>query len=166
MMSAFNEARYRYWRFEQAVARTIFVHIIGFLFPNRLALLSRLRTLVRALVPASVILFALGCLIKDAFLAGAGGLLMDAAAAIKLTISTEWDGLIEDNPQWTDEELYPFGPPSHITREMFAEDSPEALGDEPPNPDSMATYMWHRRGFIMFLFGAVMQLIALWVAVL
>jgi hypothetical protein len=82
------------------------------------------------------------------------GLLFDVGGVVQLHISGLFDQIIE---QYGDEEKYPYGPPSHITRRII---------DDPDAP----VRMWLRSflffdlntGFYLLLAGFAFQFVGTW----
>lgn len=118
-----------------------------------LALVSRLRVASTILVLVSISSFGVGLLMRSQSTAAVAGLFMDIAGILKLMVRDEWRGIIR---AFEDPEQYPYGPPSYVTREMFAEDNPDALGDN-RELRGMAPYFYTNRGYILIVVGFLMQ---------
>lgn len=84
------------------------------------------------------------------------GLIFDIAGIVQLEISGLFEKILD---RYGDEKKYPFGPPSHITREMM---------DDPDRPvrawlrDRM--FYEHDTGFWLLVLGFAFQLWANWLA--
>ncbi|SRR5258708_3811635 len=82
------------------------------------------------------------------------GLLFDVGGVVQLHISGLFDQIIE---QYGDEEKYPYGPPSHITRRII---------DNPDEPVRMwlRTFLFFdgNTGFYLLLAGFAFQLVGTW----
>jgi len=88
-------------------------------------------------------------------LLGSSGLFLDIAGIIQLEVSGAFDKLME---RYGDVEQYPYGPPSHITRQII---------DNPDKPIRTSTrnllFFEHRTGIGLLISGFVLQLSAIWV---
>ena len=85
---------------------------------------------------------------------GTSGLLATAAGVFQLEVSGFFDKIMGE---YGDSEKYPYGPPSHITREIIE------------NPDTPlrtwvrnALFFRVRTGFWLIVLGTFMQVIAVW----
>jgi hypothetical protein len=84
----------------------------------------------------------------------AGGLLATAAGVVQLEVSGLFERIIE---HYGNEEKYPYGPPSYITREII---------DNPDRP--FATWVRNicffnvRTGFWLIVVGTLVQVVAVW----
>jgi len=82
------------------------------------------------------------------------GLIFDIAGIVQLEIGGLFDRLLD---KYADEKKYPYGPPSHITRQ---------LSDEADRPIRAwlynNTFYEHRTGFWLLVLGFVFQLWANW----
>jgi hypothetical protein len=82
------------------------------------------------------------------------GLLFDVGGVVQLHISGLFDLIME---QYGDEERYPYGPPSHITRRII---------DNPGEPVRMwlRTFLFFdtNTGFYLLLAGFAFQLVGTW----
>jgi len=87
-------------------------------------------------------------------LLGSSGLFLDIAGIIQLEVSGAFDKLIE---RYGDIEQYPYGPPSHITRQII---------DNPDTPIRSGIrnllFFEHRTGIRLLIAGFVLQLSAVW----
>lgn len=83
------------------------------------------------------------------------GLMFDVGGVIQLHISGLFDEIVS---KYGDEEKYPFGPPSHITRKII---------DDPDRPIRMWTrtflFLESTTGFYLLLAGFAFQLMGTWV---
>ncbi|WFU21293.1 hypothetical protein QA649_24620 [Bradyrhizobium sp. CB1717] len=83
------------------------------------------------------------------------GLLFDVSGVVQLHISGLFDEILS---RYGDDEKYPFGPPSHITRRII---------DNPDTPIRMwirtQLFFEGRTGFYLLLAGFLFQLIGTWV---
>lgn len=88
-------------------------------------------------------------------LLGSVGLVFDIAGIIQLEVSGAFDKWME---HYGDAERYPYGPPSHITRQII--DNPDT-----PFRTGMRNFLFfeHRTGIWLLLVGFVFQLSAVWV---
>ncbi|MDA9521453.1 hypothetical protein XI06_14090 [Bradyrhizobium sp. CCBAU 11434] len=88
-------------------------------------------------------------------LVGSSGLVFDIAGIIQLEASGAFDSLLE---RYGDIERYPYGPPSHITRQII--DNPDA-----PIRTAARNFIFfeHRTGILLLLIGFFLQLSAVWI---
>ena len=82
------------------------------------------------------------------------GLILDVAGIFQLEISGLFDRVIE---HYGDEEKYPYGPPSHITRKII--ESPDT-----PIRSTVRRVLFfeHKTGFYLIAIGFVLQLAGVW----
>jgi len=82
------------------------------------------------------------------------GLLIDVAGIVQLEISGLFDDLLRE---YGDDERYPYGPPSHITRHII---------DNPDTPMRIwvrnRLFFQHRTGFELIVIGFFFQLAGVW----
>lgn len=82
------------------------------------------------------------------------GLFATVTGVVQLEVSGLFEKIIE---HYGDEEKYPYGPPSHITREII---------DNPDRP--FATWLWNvsffnaKTGFWLIILGTIVQICAVW----
>lgn len=85
---------------------------------------------------------------------GTAGLLATVAGVVQLEVSGLFDKIMAE---YGDEEKYPYGPPSHTTREII---------DNPGKP--IRTWLRNmlffraRTGFWLIVMGALIQVVAVW----
>jgi hypothetical protein len=93
--------------------------------------------------------------ITIAKLVGSSGLFLDIAGIIQLEVSGAFGELIDKYGNVGD---YPYGPPSHITRQII---------DNPDTPIRTgirnALFFEHRTGIWLLIAGFVLQLSAVWI---
>lgn len=89
-------------------------------------------------------------------LLGSSGLFLDIAGIIQLEVSGVFDKWIE---RYGDIEKYPYGPPSHITRQIIHNHNPDT-----PIRSGIRNWLFfeHRTGVSLLLAGFVLQLSAVW----
>ena len=110
----------------------------------------------------TILLFAaVGCLIVSFGLPvsrgkwmNSAGLLFDVAGVVQLHISGLFDQILKD---YSDEKAYPYGPPSHITRQII--DNPDT-----PFRTWIRNTMFFKTstGFYLLLVGFAFQLLGTW----
>lgn len=91
---------------------------------------------------------------NDAKLLGTAGLLATVTGVVQLEVSGFFKKIIE---YYDDEKKYPYGPPSHVIREII------------DNPDT-AIFTWFRNicffnvstGFWLIVIGTLIQVLAVW----
>jgi hypothetical protein len=88
-----------------------------------------------------------------------GGLMFDVAGVIRLFMDEEWDKLLE---HYKDETKYPNGPPSYITRELFADTNVDVTIDT--EEYDVGRYYYYRRGFLLIIVGFLLQALAVIIA--
>ena len=147
-------------KIERAISRFIFRNILGGIASNRLQLIRRTRVCIAACVGLGVLNILLGIGTVNPKYISVSGMLFDIAGLLRIFIDEEWEDLLEPYT----EENFPYGPPSNITRELFADEDPEALesfnltedADDVPH---IARHLHWRRGIAMILFGFVLQMV-------
>jgi len=114
---------------------------------------------VETIILAVVVLAALGSLgyglvVKSAKWVTTSGLLFDVAGLVQLKISGLFERVLDE---FGNDEKYPYGPPSHITRMIIA------------NPDTPMRTAFRdlaifdtRTGFYLLIVGVALQLAGTW----
>ena len=142
-----------------AVQTTAWRFIVRRLLPivaeNRLEVFKRLRGLVDLLIWLAIILTIAAPFLHLVKMLALAGLMFDVAGVVRLFMDDEWSEVLE---HFADETKYPNGPPSYITRELFADENPEVAGDTDQN--SLERYFYYRRGFLLIILGFLWQAVA------
>ena len=141
---------------EKAFSRAVFVHTLPSIAPNRLQLIRVFRRTVKLSVLLALGLVILATTNSSAKLLQIAGMLLDLAGIARIFIDEEWDSILS---YYADEKEFPYGPPSHVTREMFQDDNPDTLGDIPEAVETMARHLYWRRGLVLVILGFTLQLV-------
>jgi hypothetical protein len=92
--------------------------------------------------------------ISEARLISSAGLIFDIAGIVQLEISGAFESILDE---YSDEDAYPYGPPSHITRRII---------EDPDTPirNSLYNHLFneHRTGFMLIVIGFAFQLLGVW----
>jgi hypothetical protein len=87
---------------------------------------------------------------------GSAGLIFDIAGILQLEISGLFDRWLQ---KYGDTEKYPYGPPSHITRQIVDDLDP----DKPIRAWLRNTFYYDpRAGFWLLVIGFIFQIVAVW----
>jgi hypothetical protein len=84
------------------------------------------------------------------------GLMFDIAGIAQLDIGSFFQTILD---RYGDEKKYPYGPPSHITRRLFADDNP---GQPIRSWIKRKLFFEHQTGFYMIVIGFALQLAGTW----
>jgi len=87
------------------------------------------------------------------------GLMFDISGVIRLFLDDEWKDIVS---LFSDTQEYPYGPPSYVTRELFADENVEVSGEE--EQGSIKRHYYNKRGFILIMIGFILQLIGIVIA--
>lgn len=126
---------------------------------NRLEIYRQLRRLVSFFVVLATILAIASPFFHLVKMLALAGLMFDVAGVIRLFMDEEWDELLE---HYRDVTKYPNGPPSYVTRELFADSNVEVTIDT--EEFDVARYYYYRRGFLLIIGGFLMQALAVMLA--
>ncbi|MGV1917090.1 hypothetical protein [Rhizobium sp. 22-785-1] len=146
----------QYDRIENLVIRVLFARALPAIAGDRLQLVGMFRIIVRVSALIAVLVLVVAVLTLNAKLLVVSGMLFDLAGIARIFIDEEWSDLLS---AYTDENAYPYGPPSYVTRELFKDEDPDALGEIPEHHEPMARHFYWRRGLAMVLVGFLLQLI-------
>ena len=141
---------------EALAARTLFVRLLPRVVRDRLALIGTFRRLVKLGALAAVCILVVGVFLLSPKLLTISGILFDLAGFGRVFIDEEWEDVLE---AFKDEKAYPYGPPSYITRELFLDDDPDALGDVEGEGEHIARHLYWRRGMALIIIGFALQLV-------
>ncbi|MEK4034268.1 hypothetical protein WOC76_12610 [Methylocystis sp. IM3] len=152
-----------YYDLPRIANHLVFGIIFSKFFQHKLGFVRRLRQVASFCMVAEVIFVSLGFLLWSSKLVNSAGLCFDIVGALILFLREEWERLLEP---YSDTEKYPYGPPSYVTRDWFAFESPDAFlyfDDESgeTSPDMTQYYYW-QRGIFLLVLGFALQFIALW----
>lgn len=140
---------------QTAIWRFVVRKCLPFLAGNKLEVLRRLRYLATTFVWLAVILTVAAPFLHLVKAIALAGLMFDVAGVIRLFLDEEWDELLQP---YRDEKKYPYGPPSYITREMFADTDTNVTADS--EEYAVERYYYYRRGFLLIILGFIWQAIA------
>ena len=113
------------------------------------------RTCLTLLLVASVAALLMALLSVDhARWLSTASILIGLAGIVQLEISGLFERWMD---RYGDAEKYPYGPPSHITRQII--DNPDT-----PIRNALRQHAWFekRTGFLLIVFGGLLQLAAIW----
>lgn len=159
MNALFWKLRVGYDRVERIATRAVFHRVLPLYASDRLTLVRRLRIATKIAVPLTALVTLAGLLLWHGKTVGAAGLIFDVVGVLRIFLDEEWDRIV---PGFDDEQAYPFGPPSHIMRELVADENPEALiNDAGEDVPEMSRFYYLRRGLLFLLVGFVLQLAGL-----
>lgn len=127
-----------------------------FLFADdRLTLARRTRFLIHGLLIFSTVVFACGIAQWKSAYVNSAGIVLDICGALRLFLKEEWDDILQ---YYADTNAYPYGPPSYIMREYFADDtSPALIEDEKAR---LSGHYYANRGVLMLVLGFSLQLLS------
>ncbi len=145
-----------YDEIESAVVRTVYGRILPSAVANRLELISIFRRLVKLSALIAVIFIAAAILFLSPKLLTVSGMLFDLAGLARIFIDEEWEDI---TALYSNTDDYPYGPPSHVTRELFRDDNPDAIGEVSEEFETIARHLYWRRGLALVILGFVLQLV-------
>lgn len=146
----------RYDALENYVIRTLYGRILPSALGSRLELIATFRRMVKLSVLIALALIIGAIIFTSPKLVTISGMLLDLAGLARIFIDEEWEDIAE---LYSDTDKYPYGPPSHVTRELFKDDNPDAIGEVSEEVETMARHLYWRRGLALVLCGFVLQLI-------
>jgi hypothetical protein len=147
--------RYYFSSLQTGLWRLIVRRVLPLVARDRLQFFKRLRGMVDVLILVAIVLTIAAPFVHLVKMIAIAGLMFDVAGVIRLFMDEEWAEIIE---HFADEKKYPRGPPSYITRELFANENVEVAGDTDHN--SIERYFYYRRGFLLIILGFVWQAVA------
>lgn len=149
--------RFRYYidKCQTTAWRFLVRRVLPLFARDRLEIYRRLRRLVGIFVGVAIVLTAAAPFFHLVKMLALAGLMFDVAGVIRLFMDEEWDELLQ---HFRDEKKYPHGPPSYITRELFADTNVEVTADS--EEYDVARYYYYRRGFLLIILGFLMQALA------
>jgi hypothetical protein len=147
-----EKAAYQLEVFQTALWRFLVLKCLPILAADRLEIYRRLRTLGSIFVFLAILLAIAAPFVHLVKMIALSGLMFDVAGVIRLFMDEEWDKLLEN---YRDEKRYPMGPPSYITRELFADTNVEVTANTEEN--SVSQYYYYRRGFLLIIVGFFLQ---------
>ena len=146
-----------YYGISQVFRRLLYGRTLPAVAADQLAFARVLRLLIAGMIPISIVVFVSGLVLWRGWVVIVAGLTMNMAGTLRLFLDDEWNSILSN---YEDEKQYPYGPPSYVTRELFADDNPEALDEGEPNEDQfMVRYFYGKRGLIVLFLGFAMGLI-------
>ncbi|TAW18887.1 hypothetical protein [Rhizobium ruizarguesonis] len=156
LMGVIDRAANAYDGIEARVVRSLFGRMLPSTVRTRMDLIILFRRLVKVSALIGVVLVpAAGVLVSPKLLT-ISGMLLELAGLARIFIDEEWEDI---TALYANEADFPYGPPSHITREMFKDDNPDAMGELADDVETMARHLYWRRGLALVLIGFALQLI-------
>lgn len=158
-MAIWEKLRKALARLDDEAFPYLFRQLLPRIAGDRIALIRCCRCAVQVAVLVSALFFGVALGAGSAHPLNLSGLCLNFAGILRIYIGEEWENII---PMYADEDIYPYGPPSHITREMFTDDNPEVAGELSISPEehSMAGHYYWQRGLLLILVGLIFQFIA------
>jgi hypothetical protein len=140
---------------QTAVWRFLVRKLLPIVATSRLQIYRKLRHVANTFVCLAIVLALAAPFFHLVKMVALAGLMFDVAGVFRLFMDDEWDELLQF---YKDETKYPNGPPSYVTRELFADTNVEVAADTEEN--DISRYYYRRRGFLLIVVGFLLQALA------
>lgn len=144
-----------YDKTERVLARIIFSNLLSRITENRLELITKARASIKISIIISIVMIIYSIIYLNAKTLIISGMLIDVAGLARIFIDDEWSDILM---LYTDEEKYPYGPPSHIMRELTEDNDIDLFDDNEKETETMARFMYWKRGLVMIFIGFLIQM--------
>jgi hypothetical protein len=124
---------------------------------DRITLISKTKSLVLIASILGTALLLIGILTWHANFVNSAGVLFDIAGALLLFVREEWQEIVAGLDIYADEEKYPYGPPSHITRILSEHDERNESDYE---VNGLGPHYFNNRAILLLVLGFLFQLTA------